>query len=190
MKREQSEESKLIKRINEQIKQLYKFIPSEDNNYLSSYYRAIDKTGLETSYNIVDGEKVEVIRNTAANRAKAAVLMRELYARKARSMREIREVAKKAVKEKGLKVTKQNIENQLSIMSAYASLESNLDFVYKSGDPDLIQLVDDMAYNKRAGRMEDHAKLALQLADEVRMTRQKERDIFSDDIYIDPEDVF
>ena len=190
MKREQSEQSKLIKRINEQIKQLCKFIPYEDNNYLSPYYRAIDNAGLETSYNIVNGEKVEVIRNTAANREKAAVLMRELHDRKARSMREIREAAKKAIKEKGQKVTKQNIESQLAVMSAYASLESNLDFVYKSGDPDLIQLVDDMAYNKRAGRMEDHASLALQLADEVRKAKQEERDMFSDDIYIDPDDVF
>lgn len=190
MKRDQSEQSKLIKRINEQIKQLYKFIPSEDNNYLSAYYRAIDNAGLETSYNIVNGEKVEVIRNTAANREKAAILMRELHDRKSRSMREIREAAKKAVKERGQKVTKQNIESQLAVMSAYASLESNLDFVYKSGDPDLIQLVDEMAYNKRSGRMEDHAKLALQLANEVRMARQEERDMFSDDIYIDPEDVF
>lgn len=190
MKREQSEQSKLIKRINEQIKQLYKFIPSEDNNYLSAYYRAIDSAGLETSYNIVNGEKVEVIRNTAANREKAAVLMRQLHDRKARSMREIREAAKQAVKERGLKPTKQNIEKQLAVMSAYASLESNLDFVYKSGDPKLTRLVDTMADYKRLGHMDDHADLALQLADEVRHARQEERDIFSGDIYIDPEDVF
>lgn len=190
MKREQTEQSKLIKRVNEQIKQLYKFIPSEDNNYLSAYYRAIDNAGLETSYNIVNGEKVEVIRNTAANREKAAAFMRELHDRKARSMREIREAAKKAVKEKGQKATKQNIESQLAIMSAYASLESNLDFVYKSGDPDLIRLVDDMAYDRRAGHMEDHARFALQLADEVRRAKQEERDIFSEDMYIDPEDVY
>ncbi len=190
MKREQSEQSKLIKRVNEQIKQLYKFIPSEDNNYLSAYYRAIDNAGLETSYNIVNGEKVEVIRNTAANRDKAAVLMRELHDRKARSMREVREMAKQTVKDKGLKSTKRNIENQLAIMSAYASLESNLDFVYKLGDPELIRLVDDMALSKRSGRNEDHASLVLQLADEVRRAKQEERDMFSDDIYIDPDDVF
>lgn len=190
MKREQSEQSKLIKRINEQIKQLYKFIPSEDNNYLAAYYRAIDNAGLETSYNIVNGEKVEVIRNTAANREKAAVLMRQLHDRKARSMREIREMAKQAVKDKGLKPTKRNIENQLSVMSAYASLESNLDFVYKSGDPELTRLVDDMAAYKRSGSNEDHSKLALELADRVRRAKREERDNFSGDIFIDPDNVF
>ena len=62
---EQSEESKVIKRVNEQMKNLTNWIAPEDNNYISAYVRALDKSGVDYIIKTApDGSDQYVIRNT------------------------------------------------------------------------------------------------------------------------------
>ena len=128
----QSEESKYSKRINENVKNLYNYISGSDNDYIASYLKAYAEGGVETTKKVVNGQIVEVVRNTKENREKVGELMRALYEENAKTMTDIRKTAREHLKEKGLKATKETIDYELETMSAYATLESNVTFAYKA----------------------------------------------------------
>lgn len=123
-------EGRAIEALNKQIAALYKFIPSEDNNYLSPYHKAIDELGMETRERIVNGEKTPVIRNTSENRAKLDALRAILAKNKAKTMGDIRQQAKDELKREGLKRTESNIREKMYEIRSYNTLTTNLQFVY------------------------------------------------------------
>ena len=178
--RAQSEESKVIKRVNEQMKQLTNFIPPDDNNYFAAYKRALDKSGVEyvrkTDANGVDRY---VIRNTKANQQKVDDLRRELDRQKARSMREIRQEVIQEVKQAGKKATKQEIDERLKFKKAYSELESNAEFVYsregKSGSGKMSKILDKMRGYKRGEDPRGYERLVYELSQEVKKARAAER---------------
>lgn len=177
--RAQSEESKVIKKVNEQMKQLTNFIPPDDNNYFAAYKRALDKSGVEyvrkTDANGVDRY---VIRNTKANQQKVDDLRRELDRQKAKSMREIRQEAIQEVKQAGKKATKQEIDERLKFKKAYGELESNVEFVYsregKKGGK-MSKILDKMCGYKRGEDPRGYERLVYELSREVKKARAAER---------------
>ena len=132
----QTEESKTIKRINENLKSLYNYIPGTDNNYISAYKRAFKNAGIETTKKRINGEEVLTIRNTKENREKVDKLRRALSDEGARTMTDIRKEARQELKAKGLKATKENIDEELQTKKSYATLNTNLDMIYKNKGSD------------------------------------------------------
>lgn len=178
--REQSEESKVIKRVNEQMKQLSNYIPPDDNNYFAAYKKALDKSGVEyTRKTDANGIDRYVIRNTKENREKVDALRRELDRNKARSMRDLRREAIQEVKGAGKKVTEENIKERLKYKRAFAELESNADFVYaregKNGGGKLSKIIDKMRGYSRKNDPSGYEKLVLELSEAVKKSRREER---------------
>ena len=174
----QSEESKYIKRINENVKALYNYIPGEDNNYISGYIKAFKAAGVETTKKIVNGYTVEVVRNTKENREKAADLMKALYEENVKSMSDIRKTAIRHLREQGLKATKSNIDYELETMSSYATLESNLTFAYNakaSGSRRFQKYVDRLRGASRKADPRAYDQAVRDLAAAVGKEREKER---------------
>lgn len=132
----QSEESKAIKRINENMKSLYNYIPGTDNNYISAYKRAFKAAGIETTKKRINGEEVLTIRNTKENREKVDALRRALSDENAKTMLDIRKEARQELKAKGLKATESNIDAELKTKRSYARIDTNLDIVYKYKETD------------------------------------------------------
>ena len=132
----QTDESKAIKRINENMRSLYNYIPGTDNNYIAAYKRAFKAAGIETTKKRINGEEVLVIRNTKENREKVDALRRALSDENAKTMTDIRKEARQELKAKGLKATKENIEEELQTKKSYAMLNTNLDMIYKNKGSD------------------------------------------------------
>lgn len=132
----QTEESKAIKRINENLKSLYNYIPGTDNNYISAYKRAFKDAGIETTKKRINGEEVLTIRNTKENRKKVDALRRALSDEGAKTMIDIRKEARQELNAKGLKSTKENIDEELQTKRSYATLNTNLDMIYKNKGSD------------------------------------------------------
>ena len=176
----QSEESKVIKRINEQMKNLTNWIAPEDNNYISAYIRALDKVGID--YKIItasDGSDRYVIRNTITNRLKVDALRSELHNQKARTMRDIRAQISRDLKKKGQKVTKEAVDRELEVWRAYGRLESNASFAYgRKGTPagkrmnDILAKMDETS---RGANPDEYNALVLELDREVDAARRAER---------------
>lgn len=175
---EQSEESKYIKRTNEQLKSLYNYIPGTENNYIAPYKRAFKEAGIETTTKMVNGEEVLTIRNTKENRQKIDTLRRALKDENAKTMSDIRREAAKEIKERGEKVTKWNIDNELAQKASYAKLENNLDFVYHQIDKGYSQ------YEKYRQKLKGHSRTkereyynnaVIEIAREVGKEKEKER---------------
>lgn len=132
----QTEESKAIKRINENLKSLYNYIPGTDNNYISAYKRAFKDAGIETTKKRINGEEVLTIRNTKENRKKVDALRRALSDEGAKTMIDIRKEARQELKAKGHKASQSNIDEELKTKRSYARLDNNLDLVYKNKETD------------------------------------------------------
>lgn len=132
----QSLESKAIKRINENMKSLYNYIPGTDNNYISAYKRAFKDAGIETMKKRINGEEVLTIRNTKENREKVDALRRALSDEGAKTMTDIRKEARSELKAKGRKATQSNIDEELKTKRSYARIDTNLDIVYKYKETD------------------------------------------------------
>lgn len=132
----QSLESKAIKRINENMKSLYNYIPGTDNNYISAYKRAFRDAGIETTKKRINGEEVLTIRNTKENRKKVDALRRALSDENAKTMADIRKEARSELKAKGRKATQSNIDEELKTKRSYARIDTNLDIVYKYKETD------------------------------------------------------
>lgn len=132
----QSEESKAIKRINENMRSLYNYIPGTDNNYIAAYKRAFKDAGIETTKKKINGEEVLTIRNTKENREKIDALRRALSDEGAKTMADIRKEARSELKAKGRKATQSNIDEELKTKRSYARIDTNLDIVYKYKETD------------------------------------------------------
>ena len=132
----QTEESKAIKRINENMKLLYNYISGTDNNYISAYKRAFKDAGIETTKKRINGQEVFTIRNTKENREKVDKLRRALSDEGAKTMTDIRKEVRQELKAKGLKATKENIDEELQTKKSYATLNTNLDMIYKNKGSD------------------------------------------------------
>lgn len=132
----QSEESKAIKRINENMRSLYNYIPGTDNNYIAAYKRAFKDAGIETTKKKINGEEVLTIRNTKENREKIDALRRALSDEGAKTMTDIRKEARSELKAKGRKATQSNIDEELKTKRSYARIDTNLDIVYKYKETD------------------------------------------------------
>lgn len=177
---EQSEESKVIKRVNEQMKNLTNWIAPEDNNYISGYIRALDKSGIDYIIKTApDGSDRYVIRNTKENRQKVDALRSELNKQKVRTMRDIRAQISSDLKKEGQKVTKQAVDKELEYWRAYGRLESNASFAYgRKNTPagkkmnDILAKMDDTS---RGANPKEYRELVLQLDREVEATRRAER---------------
>ena len=177
---EQSEESKVIKRVNEQMKNLTNWIAPEDNNYISAYVRALDKSGVDYVIKTApDGSDQYVIRNTRENRQKVDALRAELNKQKARTMRDIRAQISSDLKSKGQKVTKQAVDKELEYWQAYGRLESNASFAYgRKGTPagkrmnDILAKMDETS---RGANPDEYREYVLQLDREVEAVRRAER---------------
>lgn len=132
----QTEESKAIKRINENMKSLYNYIPGTDNNYISAYKRAFKAAGIETTKKRINGEEVLTIRNTKENREKVDALRRALSDENAKTMTDIRKEARQELRAKGRRSTQSNIDEELKTKRSYARIDTNLDIVYKYKETD------------------------------------------------------
>lgn len=132
----QTEESKAIKRINENMRSLYNYIPGTDNNYIAAYKRAFKDAGIETTKKRINGEEVLTIRNTKENREKVDALRRALSDEGAKTMSDIRKEARSELKAKGRKATQSNIDEELKTKRSYARIDTNLDIVYKYKETD------------------------------------------------------
>ena len=177
---EQSEESKVIKRVNEQMKNLTDWIAPEDNNYISSYVRALDKSGIDYIIKTApDGSDRYVIRNTKENRAKVDALRFELNKQKARTMRDIRAQISRDFKKEGQKVTKQNVDKELEYWRAYGRLEGNASFAYGRKNTPTGKKMNDilakMDETSRGANPKEYRELVLQLDREVEAVRRAER---------------
>lgn len=178
--RAQSEESKVIKRVNEQMKNLTNWIAPEDNNYISAYVRALDKSGVDYVIKTApDGSDRYVIRNTKENRQKVDALRSELNKQKARTMRDIRSQISSDLQKKGQKVTKEAVDKELEIWRAYGRLESNASFAYgRKGTPagkrmnDILAKMDETS---RGANPDEYNALVLELDREVDAARRAER---------------
>lgn len=181
----QTEESKAIKRINENLKSLYNYIPGTDNNYISAYKRAFKDAGIETTKKRINGEEVLTIRNTKENREKVDKLRRALSDEGAKTMTDIRKEARQELKAKGRKATQSNIDEELKTKRSYARLDTNLDLVYKNKETDstaanlykmikglsrgkykenydaVVRAIDDYASTKRANERKTAQRLIL-----------------------------
>lgn len=176
----QTEESKFIKRTNEQVKLLYNYIPGQDNDYIASFLKAYKAAGVETTKKMVNGQVIEVVRNTKENREKVAQLQRALYEENAQSMSDIRKRAREHLKEKGIKATKTNLDNELDTMSAYATLESNLSFAYNkkaSGSTMFDKYVDNIRGRSRKNDPQGFDQAVRDFRDAVQNLRSTERDL-------------
>lgn len=177
---EQSEESKVIKRVNEQMKNLTNWIAPEDNNYITAYIRAMDKAGIDYSIRTAsDGSDRYVIRNTKENRQKVDALRSELNKQKARTMRDIRAQISSDLKKEGQKVTKQAIDKELEYWRAYGRLESNASFAYgrkgTSAGKRMNDILAKMDETSRSANPKEYKELVLQLDREVEAERRAER---------------
>lgn len=174
----QSEESKAIKRYNMQIKNLYKWIPGEDNYYIHAWKKAADDADMELDYKIVDGEKVFVIRNTIHNRWNIDEFRRLLTEYNAKSKTDIRNQVKEELRSEGLKLNKENIDARLEERAAYATLDSNLDFIYykdPNGRGKLNRYAELLRGYSRADDPRGYAERVVKIAREVGELRRKER---------------
>lgn len=177
---EQSEESKVIKRVNEQMKNLTDWIAPEDNNYISAYVRALDKSGIDyVIKTALDGTDRYVIRNTIENRLKVDALRAELHNQKARTMRDIRAQISRDLKKAGQKVTQQAVAKELEYWKAFGRLESNASFAYaRKGTPagkrmnDILAKMDETS---RGANPDIYREYVLQLDREVEAVRRAER---------------
>lgn len=177
---EQSEESKAIKRVNEQMKNLTNWIAPEDNNYIAAYVRALDKSGIDYIIKTApDGSDRYVIRNTKENRQKVDALRSELHNQKARTMRDIRAQISRDLKKEGQKATKQAVEKELEYWKAYGRLESNASFAYgrknTAAGKKMNDILAKMDETSRGANPKEYKDLVLQLDREVEAARRAER---------------
>ena len=176
--REQSEESKYIKRTNEQLKSLYNYIPGTENNYIAPYKRAFKEAGIETTTKMVNGEEVLTIRNTKENRAKIDELRRTLAEENVKTMSDIRREASRDIRERGEKVTKWNVDRELEEKAAFAKLENNLDFVYHQidkGNSSFEKYRRKLKGHSRTEEREYYNAAVVQIAHEVEALKEQER---------------
>lgn len=103
----QSEESKQIKRLNEQLKQVSKLTDKDESNpILTPWSRAIRESGLEYSK---EGNRYK-IRNTKANREKLGQISEKLKEYRAQTVSDFNKEVKKELKAEAEKKSKEEIK--------------------------------------------------------------------------------
>ena len=184
-----TEEGKWIKRTNEQLKGIYGFSDIDDNKYIAAWERVFENAGLEEGEDkdfirkTVNGVDVPYLRNTKENRDKVDELRRIINEENARTLRDIRMEAIRQLKEEGRKATKTNIDDKLEEMEAYATLESNADFIYwreEQGDNSLSKYTDALR-GRKAGTPE-FTKIVREMAVEVKKEKEAERKLAQEDL--------
>lgn len=140
----QSDASKLIKRVNERIAQLSR-LQKTDNPYITAYSRAIHELGLEFTKDT--GSNRYRIKNTTENRRKAEELDRKLKQYHARTVADIKQktktelrkeaetlAAKKPPKERKKFIreytSKSAVQERVSSDLENQSMQDRLDFLY------------------------------------------------------------
>ena len=175
-----TEEGKWIKRTNEQLKGIYGFSDIDDNKYIAAWERVFENAGLEEGKDFirktVNGVDVPYLRNTKENRDKVDKIRKTIIEENAHTLRDIRMEAIRQLKEEGRKATKTNIDDKLEEMKAYATLESNADFIYwreEQGDNSLSKYTDSLRGIKPGTPR--FTKIVRKMADAVKKEKEAER---------------
>jgi len=142
----QSEESKYIKRINEQMKQVFKFSKQNDISFLlQPWERAVRESGLKFKRGDLGNL---IIANTKSNRNSVIKLMREINKQNAQTMRDYRKSIRNEInrdRKKGeKKATEQEINERIIQHAKTEFLGEMLDVLYGGGyGPDVSVIMRD-----------------------------------------------
>ena len=145
MAKQQTNESRAIKALNQQIIELAKWSNVNENPEIAKVIKAALNTGIEFAEKTSSkGINTLVIRNTRENQKKIDALRSQLSSLKFKTKADLRTETIKELKSEGKKATPQNIKQRLQDKSAINRFESNLDFYYNfiQGSEDSEHLTD------------------------------------------------
>lgn len=130
-KRAQSAESKYIKRINEQVKNVFEFTSKTGNqSLLYAWERAIRDSGL--SYKRSKKGHL-IVANTKKNQADATKLIKSIEKWNAKTVRDYRRMIRAELKKEGKKATEEAITKRIQQHTEAQNLEAMFDVLYKAG---------------------------------------------------------
>ena len=126
----QSEASKAIKRLNEQLKEIDKLTaPGQDNPLITRYSRALRESGIEFTKD-KDTNRYR-IRNTKANREKIRALESKLSDKKRfQTAGEYKKQVRAQLKKEGKKPTAQAVKARISEIAEGSKIQSMLNVIY------------------------------------------------------------
>ena len=126
----QSEASKAIKRLNEQLKEIDKLTaPGQDNPLITRYSRAFRESGIEFTKD-KDTNRYR-IRNTKANREKIRALESKLSDKKRfQTAGEYKKQVRAQLKKEGKKPTAQAVKARISEIAEGSKIQSMLNVIY------------------------------------------------------------
>lgn len=189
--KQQSEESKFIKRINEQLADVSKITGFElDNPLISKWSRAIRESGLEFTKD--SGTNRYRLKNNAENRAKAADLQKSLakynpttageYRAKVKNelVTEAEKLTKGMKKSEAKKFTreyasKSAVQKRIEIHSMDGKIQSMLELIYnQTGSHELGDKLSQLTQGKTYGERDSAAVYNVfgQISDEFRRVQQ------------------
>lgn len=152
MAKQQTNESRAIKALNQQIVELAKWSDVNDNPEISKVVKASLNTGIEyVEKTNAKGIKTLVIRNTRENQKKIDALRSQLSGLKFKTKADLRTETIKELKAEGEKATPEKIKQRLQDKASINRFESNLDFYYNfiQGAEDADHLTDFINKNFR-----------------------------------------
>ena len=116
------------------------------------------------------------LRNTKATREKVDNIRKTIYNEGARTLKSIRDQAISDLKAEGKKATKSNIDDKLNEYRAFATLDSNVDYIYlreERGDTSLSKYTD-MLRGMRANTKQ-FRQIVTDMSDAVKKAKAAER---------------
>ena len=131
----QSEASKVIKRLNERLKEIDKLTePGQDNPLITRYSRELRESGLEFTKD--EGTNRYRIRNTKANREKIGALEAKLSNKKRfKTAGEYKKQVRAQLKKEGKEPTAQAVKARISEIAEGAKIQNMLTVIYtETGD--------------------------------------------------------
>ena len=126
----QSEESKVIKRLNERLKEIDKLTePGQDNPLIARYSRELRESGIDFTKD--EGTNRYRIRNTKKNREKIGALESKLSNKKRfLTAGEYKKHVRSQLKKEGKKPTAQAVKARISEIAEGAKIQSMLTVIY------------------------------------------------------------
>lgn len=161
----QKEAQKYIKKINQRLAEVAKYMDF-DSNEVANYKQALDKAGV--SYDFKQTKTAPqgtfVIANTAENRDKVTALKKSLVNQKVKTKGDIKYEYKKKIAEREKKplkeVTQAEIEEEHRTAKAWDNLTSNLDILYRvQNDPQYSGILEEFIEKRKGTRKEELSEL-------------------------------
>lgn len=146
--RQQSEESKLIKRLNQQLKEVSEVVKEGENHLLARWSRALRESGL--SYSQDKGTGRYRIENTAENRENITDLQRTIEKYKPQTVREYKKEIRAELREEAEQIAEREEltgRERKSFVKEYTSKEQIQERIAAKGVEREIQSMLNLVYN-------------------------------------------